>query len=208
MNEYNFEVVQSFKYLGSVINVANDLDEELKTRMIQANRCFFALKHLFRSRLLNVTTKYRLYKTLVRSVATYACETWTLTTNQENQLKCFERRIQRSISGPIKVADMWRIRTNMELVSIFGQENIVSVIKSARLRWFGHVLRMDDDRVAKKVLEKNVEGSRSRGRPKKRWMDSVEGDLRELGVRNWKVLAEDRLKWRNEVVESAKTRLG
>src|ERR1700744_3058784 len=49
MNEYNFEVVQSFKYLGSIVNVANDLDEELKTRTIQDNRCFYALKHLFRS---------------------------------------------------------------------------------------------------------------------------------------------------------------
>lgn len=61
MNEYNFEVVQSFKYLGSIVNVANDLDEELRTRTMQANRCFYALKHLFKSKLLNITTKYRLY---------------------------------------------------------------------------------------------------------------------------------------------------
>lgn len=49
MNKYN--------YLGSVMNVANDLDEELKTRIMLANRCFSAL---FRSGLLNVTTEYRL----------------------------------------------------------------------------------------------------------------------------------------------------
>ena len=208
MNEYNFEVVQSFKYLGSIVNVANDLDEELKTRTIQANRCFYALKHLFRSKLLNIATKYRLYKTLVRTVAIYASETWTLTSNQENRLKCFERKIQRSICGPIKVNDMWRIRMNIELVEIFGRENIVSVIKSARLRWLGHVMRMSDDRVAKKVFVNNVEGTRPRGRPRKRWIDCVESDLKELGTRNWKVVAEDRQRWRVEVVESAKTRLG
>ena len=208
MNDYNFEVVQSFKYLGSVINVANDMDEELKTRTMQANRCFYALKHLFRSNLLNIATKYRLYKTLVRAVATYACETWTLTVSQENMLRCFERKIQRSICGPIKVGDTWRIRTNMELVEIFGSENIVSVIKAARLRWAGHVMRMSDDRVPKKVLVNRVGGTRPRGRPKKRWIDCVESDLKELGVRNWKVAAEDRQKWRKDVVESAKTRLG
>ena len=38
--------------------------------------------------------------------------------------------------------------------------------------------------------------------------DCVEGDLRELGIRNWKVVAEARQRWRNAVVESAKTRLG
>ena len=208
MNDYNFEVVQSFKYLGSVINVANDMDEELKTRTMQSNRCFYALKHLFRSNLLNIATKYRLYKTLVRAVATYACETWTLTVSQENMLRCFERKIQRSICGPIKVGDTWRIRTNMELVEIFGSENIVSVIKAARLRWAGHVMRMSDDRVPKKVLVNRVGGTRPRGRPKKRWIDCVESDLKELGVRNWKVAAEDRQKWRKDVVESAKTRLG
>src|ERR1700744_5413227 len=158
MNEYNFEVVQSFKYLDSIVNVANDLDEELKTRTIQANRCFYALKHLFRSKLLNIATKYRLYKTLVRTVAIYASETWTLTSNQENRLKCFERKIQRSICVPIKVDDMWRIRMNIELVEIFGRENIVSVIKSARLRWLGHVMRMSDYSLAKKVFVNNVEG--------------------------------------------------
>lgn len=50
------------------------------------------------------------------------------------------------------------IRTNRELVDIFGSENIVSVIQSARLRWAGHVIRMDDDRVAKNVLENRVDG--------------------------------------------------
>lgn len=96
----------------------------------------------------------------------------------------------------------------MELVEIFGKENIISVIKSARLRWAGHVIRMNDDRVAKKVLVNRVDGTRPRGRPKKRWIDCVESDIQELGVRNWKVAAEDRQKWRSEVVESAKTRLG
>ena len=47
IDEYNFEVVQSFKYLGSSLNVENELEEELKMRLNQGNRCFYALKHLF-----------------------------------------------------------------------------------------------------------------------------------------------------------------
>ena len=123
-------------------------------------------------------------------------------------MNIFERKIQRSICGPVKVDDVWRIRTNIELVDIFGAENIVSAIKAARLRWAGHVIRMKNDRVAKKVLVSQFDGSRPIGRPKKRWIDCVEGDLRELGIRNWKAVAEDRQRWRSAVVESAKTRLG
>ena len=70
------------------------------------------------------------------------------------------------------------------------------------------MIRMNDDRVAKKVFVSQFDCTRPRGRPKKRWIDCVEGDLRELGIRNWKVVAEDRQRWRNAVVESAKTRLG
>lgn len=69
-------------------------------------------------------------------------------------------------------------------------------------------MRMNDDRVVKKVLVNRVEGTRPRDRPRKRWLDCVESDLKQLGVSNRKVVAEDRPKWRNEVVESAKTSLG
>lgn len=63
---------------------------------------------------------------------------------------------------------MWRIRTIMELEQIFGKENVISVIKAARLRWAGHVTRMNDDRLAKKILVNRVEGTRPIGRSRKR----------------------------------------
>lgn len=52
-------------------------------------------------------------------------------------------------------------------------------------------MRMDDYRVAKKVLKKIVDGTRTRERPRKRWIENVEKDLQELGVRNWKATVED-----------------
>lgn len=57
---------------------------------------------------------------------------------------------------------MWRIRTNCEPVDIFGNENIISVFKSARPRWAGHVVRFKDDEVGKKIIENRVDGKRSR----------------------------------------------
>ena len=137
----------------------------------------------------------------------YASETWTVTLKQENTLNCFERRIQRNICGPMHDGDVWRHRTNGELREIFGSENIVGAIKSTRLRWAGHVMRMQDDRAGKKILLKQPDGVRAKGTPRKKWIDCVEGDLNTLGVTNWKIMTEDRLQWR-QVVESANTRLG
>lgn len=207
MDNYNFEVVQSFKYLGSILNVTNDIEEEIKMRITQGNRCFFALKHLFRSSLVSRATKLRLYKTIIRPIVMYGSETWPLATKHESTISCFERKILRAICGPIHENDVWRIRTNRELKDIFGSETIIGTIKAGRLRWAGHVARMTDDRTAKKALDRNFDGTRARGRPRKRWIDGVEEDLQKLGVTGWRSLAEDRLQWR-QVVESAKTRLG
>ena len=154
MDNYNFEVVQSFKYLGSILNVTNDIEEEIKVRITQGNRCFFALKHLFRSSLVSRATKLRLYKTIIRPIVMYGSETWPLATKHESTISCFERKILRAICGPIHENDVWRIRTNRELKDIFGSETIIGTIKADRLRWAGHVARMTDDRTAKKALDR------------------------------------------------------
>jgi hypothetical protein len=70
------------------------------------------------------------------------------------------------------------------LSEIFGNENIVGSIKSGRIRWARHVILMDPDRTAKKILVNNVTGERARERPRKRWIDSVEEDLEKLNVTN------------------------
>ena len=79
--------------------------------------------------------------------------------------------------------------------------------KSARLRWIGHVARMDENRMPRKVLYRNFDINRARGRPRKRWMNDVEKDAVKLGIGSWRSSAENRQQWR-QVVESTKTRLG
>jgi hypothetical protein len=58
----------------------------------------------------------------------------------------------RKIYGPINEGGQWRIRTNAELQELYGEQDLVAVIKKGRLRWLGHMERMDDNRVPKRVL--------------------------------------------------------
>jgi hypothetical protein len=53
--------------------------------------------------------------------------------------------------GPVKDRENWRIRTNSELDTLTGGVNIVRYIKAQRLRWFGHIQRMEDARMVKKL---------------------------------------------------------
>ena len=68
-------------------------------------------------------------------------------------LKGFENRILRRIFGPkMDENGKWRRLHNEELHSLYRSPNIVRVIKSRRLRWAGHVARMEEDRSAFKIF--------------------------------------------------------
>ena len=98
----------------------------------------------------------------------------------------------RRIFGAVCINNEWRIRTNAELEELYKAPKIVADIKAHRLRWLGHVERMGQHRVPKKVLNLKPEGTRSVGRPRQRWLDSVENDPRSLSIRNWRRLASSR----------------
>ena len=66
---------------------------------------------------------------------------------------------------------------NEELNDLNCSPNIVRVIKSRRMRWAGHVARMGEERGVYRVLVGKPEGSRSLGRPRRRWVDNVRMDL-------------------------------
>lgn len=65
-------------------------------------------------------------------------------------------------------------------------------MKSQRLRWLGHIQRMDENRIPKRILQEKVHNRRRKGRPKKRWLDGVIRDLEIMGVRGWRKKTEDR----------------
>jgi len=78
-------------------------------------------------------------------------------------------------------------------------ENIVKWIKGQMISWFGHLERMEEDRMPKKIFTQELEGIRRRGRPRKRQKEEVERDLQLLGVRTWRELVADRKRWKDIV---------
>ena len=100
--------------------------------------------------------------------------------------------IERKIYGPIKDKDGYRIRTNNEIKQLYKRPNIATQIKAKRIEWAGHMIRMDDGRTVKKIFEGNPGGRKYRGRPRLRWLDCLEEDLRRMGVRRWRKKAENR----------------
>jgi hypothetical protein len=73
--------------------------------------------------------------------------------------------------------------------------NIITFVKVGRLKWANHVVRMDEQQPAKIILNAKLEDTRRRGRPKLRWEDGVDKDVKALGERNWRNIARDREIW-------------
>ena len=82
-------------------------------------------------------------------------------------------------------------------------EYIVKWIKGQRISWLGHLERIEEDRMSKKIFTEELEGTRRRGRPRKGWREEVGRDIQVLGVRRWRELVIDRDKWRG-IVRQAK----
>jgi hypothetical protein len=117
----------------------------------------------------------------------------------------WERKILRKAYGPKCEQGVWRIRTNLELQNVYRSPDIVTEIKVRRLEWLEHI-RMDGACMAKKVFVSKPEGRRDIGRPKLRWLDDVEDDIKTLGIRRRRIKAQDRNEWK-AIKREAKVKL-
>ena len=99
-----------------------------------------------------------------------------------------------------EVTGEWR-KLHEELSDLYSLPNIVRVVKSRRMRWAGHVARMEEGRGVHRVLVGKPEGKRPLGRPRRRWEDNIKMALQEVGrsCEDWMELAQDRDRWRTLV---------
>ena len=109
-----------------------------------------------------------------------------------------ERKILRKIYGPIQDKGHWHPRWNSENHNLYKDLNIVDDIKIGRLRWTGNIIRMEDERILKRVLNGKFHNIRPVEKPRKRWEDTVQGDTSQiLGIQGWRRQTEDREEWKS-----------
>jgi len=116
------------------------------------------LQKYFKNKYISKKLKLRLKNTIIDKVLTYASETWTLTRRDRKQLNVFERKVCRRILGPVydNEKENWRILNNKEIYASVKKPTIIETIKLNRLCWFGHVQRMEENRIPKRALYMNL----------------------------------------------------
>src|SRR6218665_2642380 len=88
-------------------------------------------------------------------------------------------------------------RRNEDIREVRGVACITDKVREAQMRWYGHVMRMEDGCCIRRIMNVEVYGRRSRGRQKKRWRDKIQEDLKTLKLK--KEDADDRNKWRRMI---------
>ena len=139
---------------------------------------------------INVKLKGQVYKTAVRPAMTYCSETWPMKRSLEKKINVVEMRMLRWMTGITR-----RDRIRNEYVR--GTTKVTEVsrkVQEGRLRWFGHMMRREEEYVGRRVMNLEVPGRRRRGRPRMRWRDCVENDMREKGMNVDAV--DNRVEWR------------
>ena len=184
----NLERVNTFKYLGATLAENGDLDAEMTHRIQTGWQNWKRVSGILCDRRISLRVKGKVYKTVVRPAMMYGAETWTVKKAQE--LDVAEMRMLRWMSGVTKLD---RIR-NERIRGTTKVGEISKKVQESRLKWYGHVLRREDEYVGKRVMALEVPGKRRRRRPKRRWLDSIGNDLseRELSRED----AQDRARWR------------
>ena len=188
------ERVDSFVYLGNKLNAGGGCLSAVTARVRVGWMKFRELSAVLCGRKWSMKMKGKVYRSCVRAAMVYGSETWVMKKEEEGVLLRAERAMVRMMCGA-KLRDRKSSKVLMAMVGL--NEDIVTLVRKWRLRWYGHVMRSDEWIGIRKVLEFEAEGVRGRGRPRVEWKEQVEKDMMKLGLKRDDVW--DRNKWRRVV---------
>ena len=181
------------KILGSKLNTEADIANR-KSLSLNALR---NLKGIFHHKRLSIKTKIRAFEAYITPVFLYNSELWTLTDTMKNQIDSYHRRILRAHVLNIR----WpKIVKNVEVYEKTKLKPWSQRIEVKRMKWFGHLIRLNKDTPAQKALRvSRKKCKKPRGKQKLTWIEMMRKQLVRNGF-TWEEaseLAMDRKRWRD-----------
>ncbi|KAK3511475.1 hypothetical protein QTP70_008958 [Hemibagrus guttatus] len=185
--------VQEFKYLGSTVQSNGECAKEVKKRVQAGWNGWRKGSGVLCDQKISARIKGKVYRTVVRPAMLYGLETVSLRKRQESELEVAELKMLRFSLG---VTRLDRIR-NEYIRGTAHVGRLGDKVREARLRWFGHVQRRESEYIGRRMLDMGLPGRRQRGRPKRRYMDGINEDMKLVGASVED--AEHRDRWREMI---------
>lgn len=189
----SLECVDKFCYLGDMIGAGGGAEDASRARVRCAWGKFNQLRPILAARGFSLKLKGKIYRTCVQSVLVYGSETWPMKVEDMRRMERTERYMVRQMCG-VTLGDRCR---SEELNERLGIEGVRGVVSQGRLRWFGHVERMEAGNWVSECRNFEVVGKKGRGRGKKTWKECVCADMKAHGLTP--DMAQDRDLWREGI---------
>lgn len=171
--------VSSFKYLGVTFSKNGKSTQDVINKIGQGRRVINQLNSVLWSGKISKKIKITLYRTIVESITTYGAEVWELNKKEKDKLISLEMDYWRR---SCRISRLEHVR-NTRIREIVGErETILDTIDNKRLIWYGHLLRMNENRWPKKVYQWTPPEKRKRGRPPRRWKQDIEETMNSRGL--------------------------
>ena len=188
--------VSNFKYLRVILSSDGTIDKELTAHVQKATGAFNKLNNIWNSCKIRTPTKIRIYKAAVLTTLLYGEKVWNTTQKQIKRFSVFHLRCLRRI-----LRIKWYHKIRNEIVLMRAEiMNIEVYVSAMRLSWYGHVVRMPQEELPNYLVEwVPKHGKRSRGRPRKSWINLVRKDLSsfaDLTLDKMSEMATKRTQWR------------
>ena len=178
LNGELLEEVDCFKYLGLQVAADRGCERDVIHRMNERYRAWGLLKSVLSHRGLGIKTKKCLYEGVIVPTALYGAEAWGMRSAERRNVNVLELKCFRNLVG---VTRLDRVRNEVRR-RVGIERELASRADQKVLRWFGHVERMDDYCMARRVLMAEVSGGQVRGRLRLGWMDGVKVALGNRGM--------------------------
>jgi len=188
------ETVKEFSYLGDRVDGSGGCEAAVTARARFGWVKFRECGELLYGKRFSLKVKGLVYKSCVRSVMLYGSEIWCLNENEMGILRRTERAMVRAMCG-VKLMDRKKTEDLMQMLGL--EEAVDQLARVNGVRWYGHVLRRDEEHVLRRAFEFEVDGSRRRGRPKKTWKKQVIEESGKVGLGEGDALNRD--KWKEGV---------
>ena len=205
MEEEPLDEVESFTYLGSIVDKEGGTEADVKARIGKARSAFIQLRNIWKSSKIGQKTKIRLFNSNVKSVLLYGSETWRMNKSTLQKVQTFVNKCLRQI---LKIHWPEKI-SNERLWQATNQRTIEEEILRRRWGWLGHTLRKSATHITHQALSWNPQGKRKQGRPRNTWRRDLARDVKDTGMRWRQVVtaAQQRSRWRNVVDGLASRRI-
>ena len=181
---------ENFKYLGEIIEPTGTERAAQKTRELKMRRAYGKIANIYNKKCMSINTKIRHYNTVIKPEALYASETLNLSYKCDlENIKKVERKIIRKILGPKLTDEGYRLLSHTVTEKY---SNIENDFRKRRLKFFGHIMRLDDTRLTKKILLHTLKLKTTTT-----WTKQVKIDLEKAKIKITDT--EDRKKYRQKI---------